>query len=266
MRLLSVIVLTLGVVFSAQAQQTPPHPLQDCQALAPAGFPQSANSQLVGICRQAYVLAYDTRARATPWVVYNLRSEQTLACLPRQDQFQADQSLPPGGRGELTDYRRSGYDMGHLAPNGDMSWSDQVQRESFLLSNIAPQLPGLNRGLWRELESAVRAWAWSSRAGLTIYVGSVYAAGDPAIGSGVVVPRGFYKIVTDNATGETIAFLFPHQPNLPNDISGVQSTVADIESMTGIRFPVRDQHNLRRPIWPANTRGLLAARQAQCRQ
>jgi endonuclease G len=251
---------------NAQAQQNPPRPMSDCQTLAPHGFPQANIPGGVGICRNGYALLHDNRVRLASWVVYTLHSVQTLACLPRDDAFQADQSLPLNGRSDPSDYRRSGYDMGHLAPNADMSWDALVQRESFLMSNMAPQLPGLNRGLWRELEAAIRSWAYASNGSVTIYTGSIYAPGDPAIGRGVVVPRGFYKIVINNQNGETLAFLFPHTASLPGDIAGVQSTVAEIEQYTGVVFPIPDNKTMRRPIWNSNGRALLAARQAQCRR
>lgn len=251
---------------AAQAQQPAPRPMNECATLAPHGFPQINLASSSAICRHGYALLHDNRARVAAWVVYTIHAPQTLSCLPRQDAFAADQSLPAGGRSELNDFRRSGYDMGHIAPNGDMSWDQLVQQESFILSNIAPQLPGLNRGLWRELEAAVRVWAYTSQGSLTIYAGSIYSLHDPRIGSGVIVPRAFYKIIINNQTRETLAFLFPHRGDVGGEIIHVQTTVSEIEHYTGIVFPVPDNKLIRRNIWPVNGRGLLAARQAQCRR
>ena len=69
-------------------------------------------------------------------------------------------TIPPqGGRAEPADYVGSGFDMGHIAPDGDMRWDPDVERKSSMLSNMTPQLPGLNRGLWKLLKTAVRAGA-----------------------------------------------------------------------------------------------------------
>ena len=245
--------------------QLPPRPMDACANLAPYGFPQMNLPTGTPICRLGYALMHDNRALVAAWVTYTLTREQTLSCLPRVDAFEADQSLPRGLRAELGHYRRSGYDMGHLAPNADLSWDVQVQRESFLLSNMAPQLPGLNRGLWRELESIIRIWAYT-HGPVTIYTGSIYDHTGPKLMNAVVIPQAFYKIVINNQTGETLAFLFPHQSNLGGEISAVQTTVATIESYTQIQFPTPDDKTLQRPLWSINTRTLNQARAGVCKK
>jgi endonuclease G len=157
--------------------------------------------------------------------------------------------------------------MGHIASNADMSWDPMVARESFILSNIAPQLPSLNRGIWRQLETAVRAWAFSSGGTVTVYAGSIYNINtDQRIGSNrVVVPNAFYKIVINNQTEQSLAFVFPHRNGLGNDLRMFQTTVSEVERRTGIRFPVPDNPNQVRPIWRINQSALTTARRERCR-
>lgn len=247
------------------ADQLAPSPWQTCVSLAPYGFPQINLLDGQPICRHGYALMHDNQAMVAAWVVYTLTKDQTLSCLPRQDAFEADQSLPRGQRAELSDYKKSGYDMGHLAPNADQSWHPQVQRESFLLSNVAPQLPGLNRGLWRELEAIIRGWAYNIGS-LTIYTGAIYDLAGTRLQNRVVIPQAFYKIVINNQTGETLAFLFPHQSHLGGEIASVQTTVNIIESYTTIQFPTPDAKNIKRNLWPINTRTLAQARSAMCKK
>ena len=57
------------------------------------------------------------------------------------------------------DYRNSGYDRGHLCPAGDMAFSEIAMSESFYMSNISPQVPSFNRGIWKTLEQKVRDWS-----------------------------------------------------------------------------------------------------------
>ena len=257
-------VLLLAVSSLAQAwDQRPPMPVAQCQAHSPYGFAQTARTAQP-ICREAYLVAYDAPVKIPVYVAYTLLPQNALGCFPRTNAFVADQSVPNGARPD--DYAGTGYDKGHAAPDGDLSWSQQVEYESFLMTNMYPQHGSLNRGIWKLLETSVRGWAVQLNQSYTVYAGAIYGAGDPTIGNGVIVPHGYYKIVINNQNGETLAFLFPHTANLPDDIAGVQSTVAEIEQYTSVVFPVPDNKTMRRPIWNSNGRALLAARQAQCRR
>ncbi len=116
---------------------------------------------------------------------------------PRQGAFHSDDRLPPDYQAQLDDYRRSGYDRGHMTPSGDMP-DDQAQQQSFSLANMVPQTPALNRGLWERIESAVR--------GLAVREGELYVVTGPAfqgqrlqsIGpDAVLVPTSTWKAVYD---------------------------------------------------------------------
>ena len=250
--------LSVGWAHSAQSASV-------CDSTAPWGQPRIElnNSEL--ICRQGYSLLHNNTTKTAAWVSYVLERSHTLSCAARVDSFAADPRLKPGSRSEPSDYRRSGFDMGHMAPNADQSWDPQVQRESFLLSNIAPQLPELNRGPWRELEAAVRTWAYQ-KTSVTVIVGPVYGRDPATIGANrVAVPQAFYKIVVDNLQANHVAFLFPHQGPWGNTINRMQTTVSEIEKQTGIVFSVPGDKNVITPLWPVVSRPLAAARAAACR-
>ena len=246
------------------AQQSLPLDPSHCENHAPYGFPILSRNGTVLICRTGYVLLHDGNARIPSWVSYGLDAERVLGCEPRVNAFATDHSLPRGQRAETSDYSGSGFDMGHMANSADMSWNRQVARESFILSNITPQLPSLNRGAWRQLETAVRSWAFSSNQGLTIYTGPVYGNGDRRIGSnGVVVPSAFYKIVIDNHRRQSLAFLFPHRD--VDDFRSIQTTVYRIEQETGIRFFVPDDKNSMNRVWNINLSSMMSAKRRRCR-
>lgn len=237
-----------------------------CAHAAPHGLPQIAltNSQI--ICRTGHVLQHDNQARIPVWVSYTLTRDHTLTCgAPRPDRFEPDPQLLPAHRAESSDYRRSGFDQGHMAPNADLSWHPQAQRESFYLSNITPQLPELNRGLWRELESVVRAWAYE-RHSLTIYVGPIYSRHrSSTIGARrVVVPDAFFKIVIDNLSGAFQVFLFPHVTQLPGHVRDVRTTLHDVQMRTNIRFPLPAHARESSHTWSYNLRTLHAHRNRLC--
>src|SRR3546814_9574806 len=75
--------------------------------------------------------------------------------IERTSEFFAETQIPVSESAEPDDYRRSGYDRGHLAPSGNMP-NKESQAESFSLANIVPQNGELNHGIWADLESDIR--------------------------------------------------------------------------------------------------------------
>ena len=216
--------------------QRQPEPVQNCAVHSPYGFPQ-ANPQVAGICRQAYLVGYDAQAKLPRYVTYTLAPQNALGCVARTNAFTSDQAVPNGARPD--DYAGTGYDKGHMAPDGDLSWDTQVEYESFLMTNMSPQAGSLNRGIWKLLETSVRGWAVQRNQQYTIYVGGIYDANDKRIGNGVVVPHGFYKIVINQATNEVAGWYFPHTapyPNLGNDLTKFRTSVQTIQQASGVAF------------------------------
>lgn len=259
-------VILFSTISSFAADQLPSKPIELCQSQAPYGYPQTDKANMVLICRTAYALLHDNNAKVPAWVVYTLTPNHAIGCAIRSNAFAADQSIPRGQRAELIDYAKSGFDTGHMANSADMSWNPAVERESYILSNMAPQLPNLNRGLWKDLETVIRTWVFNSNHDVTVYVGSIYdLQNDRRIGpSGVIVPRGFYKIIIDNTTKQTLAFLFPHKNTAGMTLEQVQVTVADIEIETGIMFPVPEPKTIKNPIWQSNFNALLNGKKQIC--
>ena len=119
---------------------------------SPAEFPQNAElprclgkvSQQI-IRHEGYTVSYNSDYRVANWVAYELTSTEAKSKKnERSNKFVRDPQVK-GASAENGDYTRTGYDRGHLAPAGDMKWSAKAMRESFYLSNITPQKPGLNR-------------------------------------------------------------------------------------------------------------------------
>jgi len=144
-----------------------------------------------------------------------------------------DRSVKDGASPE--DYAGTGYDKGHVAPDGDMSWDQQVEYESFLMTNMMPQTGGLNRGIWKYLETTIRGWVVQQGNSYTIYAGPIYSMDAKTIGKGVIVPDAFYKIVINDQTGAIMGWIFPHQDGL-KDLVALRKPVKHIMEVTGIRF------------------------------
>jgi len=129
----------------------------------------------------------------------------------RDDRFHAEDALPEDEQSRLSDYSRSGFDRGHMAPSGDMS-SDASQGESFSLANIVPQNPGSNRCLWEGVESTVRALATEENE-VWVVTGPIFE-GDSLqrLNGRVLVPTSLFKAVWVPSLGGAAAYLAPNAP------------------------------------------------------
>ena len=246
--------------------QRPPLPVQACQVHSPYGFAQTQRA-VQPICREAYLVAYDAPAKIPAYVAYTLLPQNALGCFPRTNAFVADASVPGGPT--PADYAGTGYDKGHAAPDGDLSWSQIVEYESFLMTNMYPQHGSLNRGIWKLLETSIRGWAVQRNQSYTIYVGALYKAGNETIGKGVIVPHGFYKIVINNATKEIAGWGFPHTKpyvNLGNDLTKFRVPVAQIQQQAGINygFPAGAVELQPGKEWAVDFGALTNAKRAKC--
>jgi len=263
------LVLFLIACSSAFAwEQQAPRPVQACAEFVPYGAPVISNRDATAVCRVGYYTVHDNVAKIPVYGVYVLKPENALGCFPRTNAFTADASLPKDKRATPDDYAGTGYDKGHNIPDGDLSYGEYVELESFLMSNMMPQLPNLNRGIWKNLETNVRIWAWQHGHPLQVIVGPIYQYGDPTIGKNqVLVPRAFYKVVIDTVTGEHYAFLFPHKDGLGADPSVVQTTVAEVEKYAGItiNLPAGRVKTEKFPMKPADFGAALNAKKAKCK-
>ena len=247
--------------------QRPPLPVQSCQVHSPYGFAQTARPASP-ICREAYLVAYDAPVKIPAYVAYTLLPQNALGCFPRTNAFVADASL--GGKGARPDdYAGTGYDKGHAAPDGDLSWSQIVEYESFLMTNMYPQHGSLNRGIWKLLETSIRGWAVQTNQSYTIFVGAFYREGDKTIGNGVIVPHGYYKIIINNNTKQIAGWSFPHVApygNLGNDLTKFRVPVAQIMQQAGVKyaFPQGAVDIAPGQEWSVDYGALTKAKRAKC--
>jgi len=263
-------VMLLSLLFvstvSYAADQIAPQPKASCSAQIPFGEP-SEKAGLPVVCRKAYILESDVTAKIPVWVAWTLTPDHAIGCVARTNAFATDQSLPATGRATPQDYAASGYDQGHLANDADMSWDDQVEHESFYMSNMSPQLPAVNRGTWKNLESAARAWVYQTKHPFTEYAGNIWSASSKTIGADkVVIPDALYKIVVDDVSKKSYAFIMNNTPGLDSDFTKYQVTVSDVEKATGVTFPVPDSKTVKNPLIVADLKTLAADKKKQCKE
>ncbi len=164
------------------------------------------------------------------------RDEIESGTIERTDNFRSDTSIVTGSA-SLADYRGSGFDRGHLAPAGDMKWDQLAMSQSFLMSNMSPQLPAFNRGIWRKLETEVRNWALEKDS-LYVITGPLFSPADSLIGeNGVGVPSHYFKVLVDLSPPDhdMIAFLLPNSSS-SEDLIQFAITVDSLEQLTAYDF------------------------------
>ena len=185
----------------------------------------------------AYCLVYNHKHMQAKWVAYPLNYGNTIGAAERSSKFSIDPSISP--RTAVTsDYSKTGYDRGHLAPAGDMKFSELAMSESFYMSNVSPQVPGFNRGIWKKLEEQFRNWAPNSH---PVFVVTGPVLTDPIsahIGQtcSISVPQRFYKIMLDTANPmRAIAFVLPNNSST-QPLSSFAMSVDEAERITGMDF------------------------------
>jgi len=200
-------------------------------------FLPKINHTDVLVHRTAYSLVYDTIRHLAKWTMYELKKEfLSNSNVERYGKFFPDPLLIKYTNLE-EDYKNSGYDRGHLVPAADMAYSELTMKESFYFSNIAPQVPSFNRGIWKKLEEQVRKWA-SENDYLYIITGSVITDTMKKIGiHNISIPDYFFKIIANLTSPDMkmIGFIIPNKKsNL--ELMHYAVSVDSIEKITNIDF------------------------------
>jgi endonuclease G len=188
------------------------------------------------VSHTGFSLFYDEKHEQARWVAYELTRAETVKSVERSNRFMNDPAIRTESASD-EDYAKSGYDRGHLAPAADMSWSTTTMEESFYYSNMSPQNPGFNRGIWKKLETQVRNWA-SEHTSIYIVTGPVLSEGLTTIGPNKVsVPRYYYKVILDNEEPgrRGIGFILPNEPS-KQSLSAFAVTIDSVEKCTGLDF------------------------------
>ena len=159
----------------------------------------------------AYSFSYNKHHKQANWVSYKLTKARTNNLFERTNKFLPDPKVLTRIATDV-DYEGSGYDRGHLAPAADMAWSEKTIIESFYYSNISPQKPSFNRGIWKQLEELVRVWAIENDS-IYIITGPILESNLLSIGPGKVsIPNYFYKVILDYTQPDikAIGFIIPN--------------------------------------------------------
>lgn len=183
-----------------------------------------------------YTASYSEKDEQPEWVAYKITNASINDHIARTNDYREDPFVKTGSASPY-DYSESGYDMGHLAPAKTMSRNLTSMSESFYLSNICPQTPAFNRGIWKRLEEKVRYWSEMND--------SIYEVTGPILDhpigqigkNNVTVPRAFYKTLLGFKNGKIkgIGFIMPNEKS-QKSIYSYAVSIDEIEKITGINF------------------------------
>ena len=199
-------------------------------------LPEFRNARLSAatteLCYGVFGVMHSGITRTPLWSAEHLTANNIEAAqqLSRENTFHAEGRLPPGQRAELSDYARSGFDRGHMAPNGDMP-DRESQHESFTLANMVPQDGDNNRHVWAGIEGAVRKLA-RKEGDLYVITGPAFIGGDLRKVGNVLVPSHLYKLVYSPRQGAGAAFFIENRAT--SDYETI--SIAELEHRIGINL------------------------------
>jgi len=216
-----------------------PAPEPDRGATAPYGEPVDRLG-LKHLVNRGYSVGYDETLPSPRWSSYRVFPYKDVH-LDRPSAFKPD----PRTSAHVTtaEYVRSGYDRGHLSPNYAISvcYGEEAQKETFLLSNIVPQLHALNAGLWKDMEQRIMKRYVARYGTVWVQVGPVFATPPEKKVGRIPVPTSFWMVISeyeDSAHGlRAIAYLVPHEEKWRDaELTRYVVSIRRVEELTGLDF------------------------------
>ncbi len=205
------------------------------------GNPSQANYEDFNnylIPKEQFVISYNCGNNLANWVSWTVNADY-LGDVERTDDFRRDPDVPCY-QVSPRDYRRSGYDRGHIAPSADRDSRLEDNSATFFMSNMMPQSPSNNREVWRELENYERDFI-REMGSQAVYIVAGPLGNIGTIGNGVVVPKTTWKsILVLDSHGqplETLAVNIPNDESIKNtDWRDYLLSVDELENLTGYDF------------------------------
>lgn len=222
---------------------TPPYPVKE-----------SLKKDSYSLCFQDFNVFYSGVSKTPLYVTEYLNPDRLdpNKKIPREDNFHEEQAVRPEHRAVLADYRGSGYDRGHMAPNADMN-NKAAQYDSFSLANMVPQAPKNNQQVWRELEEATRALVTKKKLSVYVLTGPVYTGKKlKVIGDNkVIVPTAVYKVLYMPELKIASAYLAPND----NSLKIERVSVCALEDLVGISFLPNASEEMKRAVYDLPLKG-----------
>lgn len=216
-----------------------PAPMPDRDASAPYGEPADRLG-LKHLVNRGYSVGYDDALPSPRWSSYRVFPYKDVH-LDRPSTFKSDPRT--SARVTTSEYVRSGYDRGHLSPNYAISvcYGEEAQKETFLLSNIVPQLHALNAGLWKDMEQRIMKRYVERYGTVWVQVGPVFTTPSAKQVGRIPVPSSFWMVISEYDEAHhgirAIAYLVPHEERWRDaELTRYVMSIRRVEELTGLDF------------------------------
>lgn len=231
LRSIPAVALLLGLtsLFTACRPETP---LTGCDAFFVEGAaPQG--KKLRKICHKKMTIGFDERTLTAGYVAERLTRAQVNGAADRDHLgFRMDPLLPDHLQVSTRLYTRSGYDRGHLAAAANFKNDPEAMKESFYTSNVAPQNPELNRGIWSSLENTTRNCV-EAVGQAYILTGVIHPANRKYLRRDKIklsIPNAFWKLVVSGKNYR--AFMMPNEAPNSETFTTFEVSLTELEAMT----------------------------------
>ncbi len=211
-----------------------------------------------------YTVGYSYYFRQAKWALEVIDRDKVIE---RQDNFRSDYRIPPAFRPDLEDYKGSGYHRGHLVASANQRELQANNSETFLLSNMSPQAPGFNTGIWKDLEEEVRRLdKFPSVLETYVICGPLFDFSKPVkeIGKGtrnkvtIPVPTHYFKSILVERKSGTVdiwSFMFPNEKTTKS-LEEFSVSTSTIERFAGVVIwgnlvgdKVERKKNAKKKLW-----------------
>lgn len=229
-------------------------------------------------------IEWNAAMRHSSWVAFSFDSTTSQDNVKRGDAWGWDPLIPVElGKVIEDDHKSDGYDKGHLCASEDRVYCKEANDQTFLYSNISPQIGSFNQKYWAKLEALIQKWGRSTQNGVydKVYLAKggtinkllkdwtgkqkandgLYPTADadgkssPKSKNGLVVPAYYYMAILAEKDGkfQAIGFLVPHSEDLPAkpttaDLQAYTCSIAHLEEQTGIDFFCNLKDNVEREV------------------
>ena len=206
-----------------------------------AGLPVRRSSpapkDIVVLDKGEFKVGWSPSLRHPVWVAYHVPAV-AISEAGKRPGFKQDKDA--ANSPTAAHYAKTGYDRGHMAPNYAIAtrFGREAQNRTFLMSNVTPHTPRLNRGVWRDIEHRI-AELWTHRWGeIWVIVGCISNEPRKLADTDIDIPTRFYQVVVAQNGNEIRAMAMLVEQNVPWKAWPTRYLVSidELEELTGFDF------------------------------